>query len=453
MLQRLYTFFIEPRQKDEDLRNREFVLNVLLAGTLVLLLCGVLLLLVSYFVSRHLYVLPRLAGVSAALVATWWIYFLSRNGYHRLAPWLLVGVYLMLATSVAARWGVALPSSVLLFGFIIILAGVLLGPRYMGYLAVVTVCIVLGINMLQSVGVIHPDLEWMREPYDPGTIIGFCAIYGVFAAISWLFNERTEQSLLRARRAEAGLRRQKLLLESKVEERTRELQGAQLERMQQLYRFAELGQLSTALLHDLANHLTTPTLDIEGLETESRHSAILKRAKRSIKYIDNMVLRVRDQLRGRVHIHPFNVATETEEVLAILTHRAAEAGVKLTYDALSDKKELVCRGESVRFRQLMANMISNGIDAYDGTSGSLREVQVTLEAVGSHIVVTVTDWGKGIEDSEREKLFEPFYSTKATGMGMGLFVARQIVEEQFKGNISLESAVGQTSFSITLAKL
>lgn len=452
MLHRLYTYFIEPRQKDEDLRNRELVLNVLLVGTLVLLLSTVLLLVLSYFGFHHRYVLVRMEGVTAALVATWWIYFLSRSGRQQIAAWLLIGIYLLIATSVAWRWGVTIPSAALLFGVVIMVTGTVLRSPYPLYVAGVSIIITLAIELAQERGLIRPDLSWIQDPFGISTVSGFCLIFGVIALVSWLFNERTEQSLHRARRAEAGLRRQKLLLESKVEKRTRQLQAAQLEKMQQLYRFAELGQLSTALLHDLANHLTTLTLDIEGLEAES-HSHILKRAKRSIRYIDDMVLRVRDQLHGKARIHTFNVASETDEVITILTHKAADAGVKLSWEARSDKKDLHCRGESIRFRQLMANLLGNGIDAYTGQpEGDTREVRVTLEVSGKYIIVIVTDWGKGIDPANRDKLFEPFYSTKKTGMGMGLFIVRQIVEEQFKGSVKLDNVPGHTAFIITLAK-
>lgn len=451
MLQRFYKYFIEPQQKGEDLRNREFVLNVILMGTLVLLACGVLLLMVSYVFFDHTYVLGRMAGIALALVATWWIYYLSRAGWHKLAAWLLIILYLMLATAVSWRWGVTLPSAAVLFGLVIMISGTVLASPSSLYIAGAAIVLVLGLETAQSKGVIEPDLTWMSQPYGLGTVSGFCLIFGIIALISWLFNERTERSLRRARRAEAGLRRQKLLLESKVEERTRELQAAQLEKIQQLYRFAELGQLSTALLHDLANHLTTLTLDIEGLESE-QHSRVVRRAKRSIRYIDDMVLRVRDQLHGKMHIRPFNIATETNEVITILQHRASEAGVNLSWAPLSDKKDLSCKGEPIRFRQLMANMIANAIDAYEGTHTSRRDVQVTLEAAGNTLIITVTDWGKGVAPAERDKLFEPFFSTKKTGMGMGLFIARQITEEQFRGSISLDSNTERTAFIITLAK-
>ncbi|MET0779550.1 MAG: ATP-binding protein, partial [Candidatus Saccharimonadales bacterium] len=451
MLQKLYKYFIEPQQKDDDLRNREFVLNVLLVGTMLLLACAVLTLLFNYFILRHTYVVAQIASIGGALVATWWIYFMSRSGWHRMAAWLLIAIYFLLATTVAWRWGAALPSGAVLFALVIMLTGTVLGSKYPLYIAVLSIGTILSIEYAQVHGSIQADLTWAETPYDMGTIVGILLIFGIIAAISWLFNERTEHSLHRARRAEAGLERQKLLLVSKVEERTRELQAAQLDKIQQLYRFAELGQLSTALLHDLANHLTTLTLDIEGLQAGD-HSHMLRRAKRSIRYIDDMVLRVRDQLHGKHHIRAFNIATETNEVITILAHRGSEAGVRLTWETLSDKKDLVCRGEEIRFRQLMANMIANGIDAYEGTERTDPEVHVTLEAAGGTIIITITDWGKGISPATGQKLFEPFFSTKKTGMGMGLFIARQIAEEQFKGTISLDNTNSRTTFIITMAK-
>src|SRR6476646_340711 len=85
MLHKLYTRFIQPRQKNEDLRNREFILNVLLAGTLSLMLAAIVILLYSYAILHNTYVLARLLGIAGAFGVTWWIYFLSRSGWRRAA--------------------------------------------------------------------------------------------------------------------------------------------------------------------------------------------------------------------------------------------------------------------------------------------------------------------------------------------------------------------------------
>jgi signal transduction histidine kinase len=448
---RLYRFFIAPKQRSEDIRNREVVLNVLLSGTLLMLLAALPLSVISLVVLRHHY---ALSGVLSVLVATALVsvlFALSRSGHYRVAAFILVGIYFLLATMVVYRWGITIPVGVLLNGLVIVLAGILLGSVYSLWAAGVIGVLFVALQELAQQGVIKPDWSWVATRPTIIDALSFCLIFALIALVSWLFNNQMERSLKRARRAEAGLKRQKQLLETTVEKRTRQLQDAQLERVQQMYRFAELGQLSTALLHDLANHLTSLSLDIEGLEEQSR-SSMLRRAKRSIRYIDDMVARVRDQLHGRSQIRPFNVASEIEEVVTIMTHRAQDAGVQLVWQPFADKKALRARGEPIRFRQLIANLLSNAIDAYEPDSKSKREVLITADATADKVIVTFNDWGRGIPQSARPKLFEPFYSTKKTGMGMGLFIARQIAEEHLGGSLHLDSGKKHTAFVLTLAR-
>lgn len=409
MLHKLYHLLIEPRQQDDDLRNRELVLNVLFIGTLGILASAVLLIIDSY-IDGSTYVLLRIISLSAVWALTLAMYLLSRSGHYRLAAWFLVGLYSLLAIAVAYTWGVTFPPAVLLFGLVIMISGTVLGSPMPLYVAGGMIVIAFGLQLIQHGGSVTPDTSWINDPLGAGTVYGLCLMFGVIGLISWLFNEQTERSLHRAHRAEAGLLRQKLLLESTVEKRTRQLQAAQLEKIQQLYRFAELGQLSTALLHELANHMAVLTLDIEGLEAKNS-SQVLQRAKRSIRYIDDMVIRVRDQLHGRTNVRHFSVANELDDIVTILRHRAVAVGVALHWEALSDRKGLRSKGEPIRLRQLMANLISNAIDSYDAKTEKAirREVFITAEATDKNITISIADWGKGISPGDKDKIFEPFF--------------------------------------------
>src|SRR5688572_13100627 len=102
----------------------------------------------------------------------------------------------------------------------------------------------------------------------------------------------------------------------------------------------------------------------------------------------------------------------------------------------------------------MANLISNGIDAhYDQFEASgRREVRVSIAADKRTITIRVEDWGRGIPAQDRTRLFEPFFSTKQTGMGMGLFIAKQIVQEHFLGDISVDTTKKHTAFVVTFPK-
>jgi len=455
MFQHFYKLFIAPRQLDEDTRNRELVLNILLFSTLVIFVLYLGLLLQSYYVLRHDFVVARVWSTLGGLVFLGSLYWLARTGRYRVAAFLLVSLYFLAAGSVVFQWGTTITTGVLLFGLVIVLAGILLGSNYSLYAAGGVAVLLIGLQMAAEHGVLHPDWSWATMPPSLGDVLSFCIMFGILGVVSWLFNHQMERSLRRAKRAEIALTKQKEALEDTVAERTRQLQAEQLEKVQQMYRFAELGQLSTALMHELANHLTTLTLDIEGLKNE-RQSAVLQRAKRSIRYIEDMVHRVRDQLHGKTQPHLFNVVNEISNVVSILQHKAIQAHVTLMWEAPVNKKDMRCRGEPIRFRQLIANLLSNAIEAYNdpGSDGSEapRKVVVTAAVRGKTLTITVNDWGRGMTAQDRAKLFEPFYSTKKTGMGMGLFIARQIAEEHMGGTLRIDTAEKHTAFVMTFKR-
>ena len=363
MFRKLYDKLISPRQESEDDRNREVVLNILLSGTLAILILALPLLSIAHFLLRHNYLSPSMLIVSIALIYVGYLYRLSRRGHFRTAAALLVGMYFLLATAVVYLWGVNVPSGVLLYGLVIVLAGILLGPNHSLYSAAIVVITLVILELGAGWGLFEPDVSWVTEPPNIGDVIGFSLIFSIIALVTWLFNNQMGRSLHRAEKAETALRRQKSLLEVTVEERTRELQTAQLEKIMQMYRFAELGQLSTALMHDLANHLTSLTVNIESLQGKMP-SKLLKDAQRSIRHIDDMVVRVRDQLQGKSKARPFNVAGEIDEIVKMLRHRGQLAGVHLEWKAPEDRKTLRTLGDTTRFRQMMANLICNGFDAY-----------------------------------------------------------------------------------------
>jgi signal transduction histidine kinase len=450
-MSQFYKRFIEPRQRDEDTRNRELVLNVLVVSTITLFGAAFALLLVSIFGAHNWYVVTRAVVAAAGLLVAIGIYHMSRSGRYNIAAYGLLGLYGAIATGTIYSWGVTVPTGILLLGLLVALSGMLVGARSIPWAFGCVIVVVGVVRTLQINGAVEPDFNsWAAQPLNLGTVVGCCLLFAVLAMVSWLYTSQMERSLRRARRAEAALTRQKDLLEVAVERRTRQLQAAQFEKVQQMYRFAELGQLSTALMHDLANHLTTLGLDIEGLEEDSP-SSTLKRAKRSIHYIDDMVGRVRDQLHGRAEIRPFSVSPEIDEIVTLMTHRAQTASVRLVWEAPADKKALRVAGEPIRFRQMLANLVGNAIDAYPKKGdGSPREVLITAETQSNNVIITINDWGRGIAAADRGKLFDAFFSTKKTGMGMGLFIAKQIAEDHFHGHLSLDGKKKHTAFVVTL---
>jgi len=109
------------------------------------------------------------------------------------------------------------------------------------------------------------------------------------------------------------------------------------------------------------------------------------------------------------------------------------------------------KGDVTRFRQLVTNLVSNGIEAYDGTSYLQRTVDIGLATDKHNLILTVTDHGVGISPAMQEKIFEPFYSTKEKGIGIGLFIIKKVTVEDFGGSIAVVSNKEDgTVFTVTL---
>lgn len=437
--------------QDENLRRRAAVVNVLLASTLIVLTFAFITILISYFTGTdHNAPGSRLAGIFEAWALSAALYFALRKGKYFIAAYGAVGVYIALAIALAVHWSINLPPVSLMLCIAIVLAGIALGARFSLYAALVSAVLLFVIQLEIVHGSIHPITSWAN--YTTPHLIDVAVYYLVFIILgvsSWLFNRQTDKALHDALRAEVALEREKQKLEVELAARTRDLEAAHLEKMEQLYHFAELGQFSTSLLHDLANHMSTLSIDIEGLAEQHRHSQLQLRIKRRIQYIDNMVRWAYENINGNVQAKDFSVKREANEVLKILQYNARRAHVQLHVET---DAEVHLYGDPNRFRQLVANLVSNAIEAYESSSiKDNREVGVAIsQGKDDTVIVAVYDHGPGIPKDTLSKIFQPFYSTKYDGMGVGLFVVQQIAEEYFRGKIKVTSNAQETRFTATL---
>jgi two-component system sensor histidine kinase DctS len=82
----------------------------------------------------------------------------------------------------------------------------------------------------------------------------------------------------------------------------------------------------------------------------------------------------------------------------------------------------------VLLQQVVLNLLRNAMDAMAGTAPEAREIRVTTEGAAGGVTVSIADRGPGIPADVREHLFQPFFTTKPEGMGMGLNICRSILE-------------------------
>ncbi|SIO37777.1 PAS domain S-box-containing protein [Bradyrhizobium erythrophlei] len=224
-----------------------------------------------------------------------------------------------------------------------------------------------------------------------------------------------------------------------IEDRKRAL--ARLELMQSdfahMNRVATMGQLTASITHEVNQPITAAItyalaarrfLNAEPPnfhEVDEALSLIVEQGNRAGEVVE----RVRALIK-KVPARKDAVAIDDAilEVIALTRTEAANNGVSVRTQFAEGLPRV--QGDRVQLQQVMLNLIVNAIQAMSGIGEGARELQISIEAVPSEggVRVGVRDTGPGLSPESLSRLFEPFYTTKPKGMGMGLSICRSIIE-------------------------
>ena len=125
---------------------------------------------------------------------------------------------------------------------------------------------------------------------------------------------------------------------------------------------------------------------------------------------------------------PLDINEVIREVVALAEGEARRTRARLRTDLAGDLPRVL--GDRVQLQQVVLNLLLNGLDAMQGVVGRPRELVISTQREASDRVrVAVQDSGSGIDPQVAPRMFEPFYTTKSSGLGMGLSISRSIVEQ------------------------
>jgi PAS domain S-box-containing protein len=213
-----------------------------------------------------------------------------------------------------------------------------------------------------------------------------------------------------------------------------ELQQTQAE-LVRVARVMTLGELTAAIAHEVNQPLTglvnSGNACLRWLASEppnlvaARHS--VERMIAAGGRAAEVITRIRALIaKSPPRLDPLSINETITEVIALIGGEVHRNSVQL-HTQLSNDVPLI-HGDRVQLQQVILNLILNAIEAMKGVDGR-RELAIasTKHGLGG-ILVTVQDSGVGLEDTGLDRLFEPFYTTKANGMGIGLAVSRTIID-------------------------
>jgi PAS domain S-box-containing protein len=200
-------------------------------------------------------------------------------------------------------------------------------------------------------------------------------------------------------------------------------------------RLAVVGELTGSIAHEINQPLGAILSNAEAaemlLETDSPPMDEVRNILADIRKDDlrasEVIKRVRVLLRKREpQMLPLDLNEVADEVVRLVSADARQRGIELVCQFGRDLPSV--RGDRVHLQQVLLNLIMNGLDAMAATPAPRRRIVMRTERDGDLASVSVVDAGHGIAPDKLKAAFESFFTTKEHGMGLGLSIARSIVE-------------------------
>ncbi len=259
------------------------------------------------------------------------------------------------------------------------------------------------------------------------------AAYGYFAAfvacalvVSWVSAAK--------RKSEVALKEALDQLEVRVSERSAELMKTQTE-LAHLSQVLSMGELTASIAHEINQPLTAVVTHGHACaEWLSANPPNLEKAQQTVQRIIQdgtragaVISRIRALFKKEAPAKDWlDINDVIHELTTFLRDDAMRRRIVIRTDLVPGLAKV--RGDRVQLQQVVLNLMMNGMDAMAETAGRTRELVIRARGDKSEIVVCVEDSGMGLDPEAAEKIFNPFFTTKPHGIGMGLSISRSIIE-------------------------
>ncbi len=222
-------------------------------------------------------------------------------------------------------------------------------------------------------------------------------------------------------------------------------------------RLETMGTMAAGLAHEIKNPLSTMSVNLQLLAEDFAQAATpveqrtLRRAKLllgEVRRLDQIVNDFLKLVRGHeVHSVPLDLELLLTDMLRFIEAENAQLGIRTRFSP--DPAARMIHADPGFLRMALMNLVGNAQQAMAAAGG---ELLVATRGREHDVEISVTDTGPGIASELHEKIFQPWFSTKQGGTGLGLPMARRIIEE-FGGEMRMHSEFGRgTRFTVTVPR-
>lgn len=445
---RIHKLYVAKSQ-DEDTKRREYILNIILCVSILILTLYDLIILRNSVIKTTDYDGVQFAAFTGVILAYVFLLMLSKKGYIKTASYALIASYWAGALHCGYQWGASLPITLITFIFVIFISSILISSKFGALVTFITIIsfILLGIHEYKNPEI----LSWRMDSINNTDLITYSLFLIGISLLSWLSNKETERSLKRARNSENELKNERDQLEIKIVKRTEELRESQLMRMSELERIAEFGRLSQGLFHDLISPLTSAMLHMEKIrgvpasELETSYTSLEKIVSAS-KKMGESIQNLRFSMKNTLPPRQCSIADELDKCINLLKFKIRENNISIKFE---NNFNYLWFGDPIKLQQVFSNLITNAIDACTSKK-RVGEITITITRDGEKCKVIIKDNGIGMDTKIMKQIFDPFFTTKPPelGTGIGLTTVQKIIGEM--GGIILVASEKNFGSTFTL---
>ena len=251
-------------------------------------------------------------------------------------------------------------------------------------------------------------------------------------------NNKLHHNLSKIANAEIELVKKKNLIEKELDQKTKQLIDSE--------RLSAIGELASRLSHDLRNPLTVIKggMDIIKLRKNiANDSFVIKR----LEVMEESIFRMTHQIDGVLdYVRKTPLEKNFESMEKIIQNSLVPFSIYTNIDIIPPENNVTYKCDSIKMEIVFGNLIFNSIQAI---GKELGQIIIKINETPDSVIITIHDSGKGISKENISKIFEPLFTTKQEGTGLGLSSVKRIVESH-GGKISVTSP--PTIFTITLPK-
>jgi two-component system, LuxR family, sensor kinase FixL len=223
-------------------------------------------------------------------------------------------------------------------------------------------------------------------------------------------------------------------------------------------RLSVMGQMASTMAHELNQPLTAVSNYLEaarhllslGASAPEQIGDLMEKAVAQAQRAGEVIRQLRQFVaKGETERHTQNLNQLVEEALALGLLGARQSGVRVSLELDHDLPPVLV--DPVQIQQVVLNLVRNAMEAMEAMER--RELMIATRIAGEEVEVSVADTGPGIAAELAERLFQPFVTTKKTGMGLGLSICREIVEAHHGHLTTATRSEGGTVFRLRLPKV